>query len=200
MLINNIDRLFNTPGVTALAIEATREGMEVATRGGQEWEQPLADALALRRSSKQDRIRVVIGADGAYTIFVQRHGGQVAAVVVANGHPFAKSVYRTIYRLGRASGEQVEPEPPEDLEVGELPLGHPSGPLQQHEVETFLREQGRSSDNSDLQTTAGRQRRAIQEEVKAADAVLNIAPTSAPVPQEMDDNRSPVTVPTREQW
>lgn len=171
MLIDNIDRLYNTAGIIAVAVKSPRlgGGDDISIRGDNKddmWGPVLRSALDLHAKAGMERVRSIIG---AYTVFSQSEEGQVAAVAVVSADAFIKSVHRTIQRMGKKSREaSVEKASPRQA-----------------------RRDGSASFSSPPPTTDGRQRRAIQQEVNDERVT---APAIAHV-HEMGG-----LVPSREEW
>ncbi len=142
MLIDNIDKLYNTAGIIAVAIKTPglhSDGISIRERDDK-WGPVLKAALDLHAKTREERVRSIVG---GFTIFTQSEGGQVAAVVVVSADAFIKSVHRTIQRMGKKSREaSVEKASPRQA-----------------------RRDGSASFSSPPPTTDGRQRRAIQQEV-----------------------------------
>ncbi len=175
MLIDNIDRLYNTAGIIAVAIKSPRlgGGDDISIRGDNKddiWGPVLRAALDLHAKAGMERVRSIVG---AYTVFTQSEGGQVAAVAVVSADAFIKSVHRTIQRMGKKSREaSVEKASPRQA-----------------------RRDGSASFSSPTPTptTDGRQRRAIQQAV-------NDEQTAAPVPATAHVHGMGGLVPSREEW
>lgn len=102
MLIDNIDKLSNTGGILAAAIATPclDGGHDITIRGDtSKWGAVLKAALDLHVKAAEERVRSIVG---TYTIFTQREGSEVAAVVVVSADAFIKSVHRTIHRMGKS--------------------------------------------------------------------------------------------------
>jgi hypothetical protein len=209
MLIDNIDRLYNTAGIIAVAVKSPRlgGGDDISIRGDNKddmWGPVLRSALDLHAKAGMERVRSIIG---AYTVFSQSEEGQVAAVAVVSADAFIKSVHRTIHRMGKKSREaSVEKASPRqgrrDGSVAfsgsasersgaatlgaavDVALSVPRAPKPPPETTA-------DSNPATTPTTAGRQRRAIQQEV----ADEQVAAPATSHAHEMGG-----LVPSREEW
>lgn len=108
MLIDNIDRLYNTAGIIAVAVKSPRlgGGDDISIRGDNKddmWGPVLRSALDLHAKAGMERVRSIVG---TYTIFTQSEQGQVAAVVVMSADALIKSIHRTIQRMLRKTASQ----------------------------------------------------------------------------------------------
>lgn len=125
MLIDNIDRLFNTAGIIAVAVKTTGiDGSDdIAIRNPRdgEWGSVLRAAIALHVEAGEERLRIIVG---MHTIFTQSEGGQVAAALIRSADAFIKSVHRTIHRMGKDGRQRHAVRQADDEQAAAPAIAH----------------------------------------------------------------------------
>lgn len=92
---SNIETLASIGGIEAITVA---DGGIYQNRGDASWFDVLRAAIMTHRLASVPESRVNIG---AFTIVVQTEGREVAAVMMPVGHPFMKSVRRTLRRAAK---------------------------------------------------------------------------------------------------
>jgi hypothetical protein len=100
-LANKIDKLAATEGFESIIVESDARIL----RGKPEWHDILRTALDLFKRTDEADMRLIVG---KYTITYQREANEIVGVVIATGHPVAKSLRRMIRRAAKSTAKTTK--------------------------------------------------------------------------------------------